>query len=125
MGGTISVESEEGRGFDLPHRAPRRGGGGARRGSPQDAGLPQLAGKRILVVDDNATNREIVSRQARSWGMEPVAVELPSAALALVENGEQFDVAVLDMMMPEMDGLALAPRDPAASATSASFRSCS
>ena len=42
-----------------------------------DDGLPQLAGKRILIVDDNATNREIVSRHARSWGMEPVAVELP------------------------------------------------
>jgi CheY-like chemotaxis protein len=40
--------------------------------------------------------------------MEPVAVELPSEALALVEAGEPFDVAVLDMMMPEMDGLALA-----------------
>ena len=40
--------------------------------------------------------------------MEPVAVELPSEALALVEAGEPFDVAVLDMIMPEMDGLALA-----------------
>ena len=75
-----------------------------------DAGLPKLAGKRILVVDDNATNREIVSRQARSWGMEPVAVELPSEALALIESGEHFDVAALDMLMPEMDGLELARR---------------
>jgi CheY-like chemotaxis protein len=59
-------------------------------------------------VDDNATNREIVSRQARSWGMEPVAVELPSEALALIEQGEHFDVAALDMVMPEMNGLELA-----------------
>jgi CheY-like chemotaxis protein len=78
-----------------------------RRISPEDA-LPHLAGKRILVVDDNATNREIVTRHARSWGMEPVALELPSDALALVEKGERFDVAVLDMMMPDIDGLTLA-----------------
>ena len=70
--------------------------------------LPQLAGKRILVVDDNATNREIVARHARSWGMEAVAVASPAEALALIEEGEQFDVAVLDLVMPEMDGLALA-----------------
>ena len=70
--------------------------------------LPKLAAKRILVVDDNATNREIVTRQTRSWGMDPVVVELPSEALALIENGEHFDVAALDMLMPEMDGLELA-----------------
>jgi CheY-like chemotaxis protein len=69
-----------------------------------------LTGKRFLIVDDNATNREIVSRQARSWGMEPVAVERPSDALALLEQGEQFDVAALDMVMPEMDGLELGRR---------------
>ena len=48
-----------------------------------EGALPQLAGKRILVVDDNATNREIVARHARSWDMEPVAVETPAEALAL------------------------------------------
>ncbi|MGH2930261.1 MAG: response regulator, partial [Solirubrobacteraceae bacterium] len=57
--------------------------------------------------DDNATNREIVTRHARSWGMQPVAVVTPAEALALVEAGERFDAAVLDMMMPDTDGLAL------------------
>jgi CheY-like chemotaxis protein/HPt (histidine-containing phosphotransfer) domain-containing protein len=70
--------------------------------------LPQLTGKRILVVDDNATNLEIVSRHSRTWGMEPVEVAAPLDALAQIEQGESFDVAVLDMMMPDMDGLALA-----------------
>jgi PAS domain S-box-containing protein len=107
MGGSISVESEEGKGsifrialtVDAAEVPPR---------ISLDDALPRLAGKRILVVDDNATNREIVSRHARSWGMEPAAVELPSDALELIADGEPFDVGVLDMMMPGMDGITLA-----------------
>jgi PAS domain S-box-containing protein len=107
MGGTIVVESEEGRGSTFRIALPVDAAHVPARISLDDA-LPRLAGKRILVVDDNATNREIVSRHARSWGMEPVAAELPSAALELIAGGEHFDVAVLDMMMPDMDGIVLA-----------------
>ncbi len=107
MGGTMWAESEERKGstFHIELTAPE-----ADVPARIDAGdgLPKLAGMRILVVDDNATNREIVSRQARSWGMEPVAVERASEALALIEAGEAFDIAALDMLMPEMDGLELA-----------------
>jgi PAS domain S-box-containing protein len=107
MDGTMWVESEEGKGStfhievtaDEAKVAPRIA-------EPGD--LPRLGGKRVLVVDDNATNREIVTRQTRAWGMQPVAVERPSEALALIAAGEHFDVAVLDMLMSEMDGLALA-----------------
>ncbi|MEG4623622.1 response regulator [Microcoleus sp. w1-18aA5] len=69
---------------------------------------PELAGKRVLIVDDNATNRRILTLQAQSWGM--VARASASARLALdwLAAKEMFDLAVLDMQMPEMDGLALA-----------------
>src|SRR5579862_9212221 len=107
MGGAISVESETGSGSTFRISLPVTEAEVASP-IPLEEGLPQLDGKRVLVVDDNATNREIVSRHARSWGMEPVAIERPADALALIDAGEQFDIAVLDMMMPEMDGLALA-----------------
>jgi PAS domain S-box-containing protein len=107
MGGRLWAESEVGRGsaFHIEFTAAEAE---APRRAPFDGTQPQLAGKRLLVVDDNATNREIISRQAQSWGMDAVAAETPSAALALIEAGEHFDVAVLDLVMPEMDGQELA-----------------
>ena len=71
-------------------------------------GQPELEGKRVLIVDDNATNREILSRQTASWGMRPEALETPAEALVRLRSGEEYDVAVLDMQMPEMDGMMLA-----------------
>jgi PAS domain S-box-containing protein len=107
MGGAISVESEQGAGSTFRIVLPVTEAD-VPSPIPLEEGLPQLEGKRILIVDDNATNREIVSRHAQSWGMKPVAIERPADALALIDKGKKFDVAVLDMMMPDMDGLALA-----------------
>ena len=107
MGGAISAESEEGKGSTFRIALPAKSAEVPTRIDLDDA-LPHLAGKRVLIVDDNATNREILSRHARSWGMEPTAVEHPAEAVAMIGAGAQFDVAVLDMMMPDMDGIALA-----------------
>jgi PAS domain S-box-containing protein len=109
MGGTMWADSEEGTGSTF-HVELTAFEANVPTGTEDGEALPKLAGKRVLVVDDNATNREIVSRQARLWGMEPVAVGLPTEALALIERGEEFDVAALDMLMPGMDGLELARR---------------
>jgi len=70
--------------------------------------LVQLAGKRLLIVDDNLTNRTIVSLQAESWQMQTYAAKSGKEALAQLAQGTQFDIAILDMQMPEMDGLTLA-----------------
>jgi PAS domain S-box-containing protein len=70
--------------------------------------VTSLLGKKILIVDDNKTNREILTHVTASWSMKPTAVASGHEALALFDKGEEFDLAVLDMQMPEMDGLMLA-----------------
>jgi CheY-like chemotaxis protein len=69
-----------------------------------------LSEKRILLVDDNPTNRKLLTLQTRSWCMQPVAAESGKEALAILASQEKFDLAVLDMQMPEMDGIELAER---------------
>jgi len=61
---------------------------------------PELQGRRVLVVDDNATNRRVLDLQMGKWGMVPRAAESPAQALSWVEDGERFDLAILDMHMP-------------------------
>lgn len=63
--------------------------------------------KRLLVVDDNATNRQILTLQAHSWGMLVRAATSGAEALSWLSQGETFDIAILDMQMPQMDGLTL------------------
>ena len=69
---------------------------------------PSLERKRVLIVDDNATNRRILSLQTKAWGMLPLDLASPRDALACIQRGDPFDVALLDFQMPEMDGITLA-----------------
>jgi len=71
---------------------------------------PELQNRRVLIVDDNATNRYILNIQTAKWGMSPRDTDSPVTALHWLENGDTFDIAILDMHMPEMDGLELARR---------------
>jgi len=107
MGGSISVTSEVGLGstFLFTIRAPSAGG----RRKPITGPLNvTLQGRRLLVVDDNETNRSILALHTQRWGMEVVSCASAEEALASLKSGEKFDAAVIDMVMPGMDGLELA-----------------
>jgi len=107
MGGAISVTSEVGRGSTFVFTIRATTSGVRRKPSPESLDL-SLQGRRLLVVDDNETNRSILSLHTQRWGMEVVACASGEEALRRLDLGEKFDVAVIDMVMPGMDGLALA-----------------
>jgi PAS domain S-box-containing protein len=69
--------------------------------------LYQLKGKKILIVDDNSTNRRILQLQTEGLHMLPTVVSSPFDALALLKSGEIYDIAILDYQMPHMDGIQL------------------
>ena len=102
MGGRIWVESEEGKGSTF-HCTVRFG-----LGTPKTkrTDLVSLRGLKVLVVDDHATNRRILEEILKSWEMEAELVESGAAAIAALEAATQpFDIVLMDLMMPEMDGL--------------------
>ncbi len=68
----------------------------------------QLIGIKLLIVDDNATNRKILTLQTRAWGMETRAAMSGKEALTWLHSGEKFDLAIIDMQMPQMNGMTLA-----------------
>ena len=78
--------------------------------APMDKQQPHLASQRLLIVDDNSTNCRILSTQAGKWGMIPRGTQSAAQALQWLDAGEIFDLAILDMQMPEMDGVTLAQK---------------
>ncbi len=71
---------------------------------------PLLRGKRVLIVDDNASSRELLQQACQFWGMEAEVVANGPAALTRLQQDNPFDTAVLDWDMPDMDGFMLARR---------------
>ena len=122
MGGTLSLASAPGHGssfwFELILRRPD-----AAAVQTPAVTLRSLEGRRALVVDDNDTNRLILRKQLLAWGVETVeaadGVDGLGEAAAAVEQQRPFDIGILDLNMPGMDGIELAATLKADPATTA------
>jgi PAS domain S-box-containing protein len=109
MGGHLEVKSEFGEGSEFwftLHMAIC-----ARSAEAPNAGLKKLSGARVLIVDDNASSREMISRELAAFGMRRALSQSGPGALKALRNaqedGDRFGLAVIDLQMPGMDGEAL------------------
>ncbi len=108
QGGSIGVQSQPGQGALFWIELPLQAGSACDETAAAQEALPPAPPLRILVVDDNAVNLQVAQLQLKSiWpDVQVVAAQSGAQALQLLDT-EAFDVALLDMVMPEMDGLQL------------------
>lgn len=107
MGGNISVYSKEGEGttfyFTIKCHASKQ-----QKKQFETLNMADIEGKRVLVVDDNATNRRILQLQMEQWKLTPVLASSAAEALQILAQDQNFDLAITDMQMPQVDGVHLA-----------------
>ncbi|MFM9941451.1 MAG: response regulator [Hyphomicrobiaceae bacterium] len=120
MGGTINLVSAEGAGTTITVELPLRESEHRERSQPGRSPADSLRGKRILVLDDRATNREIILAYLKDAGAQATGLDNPEDAIAVLRaaarEGEPFAAALIDMVMPSTTGLEIGRRikaDPA------------
>jgi signal transduction histidine kinase/HPt (histidine-containing phosphotransfer) domain-containing protein len=109
LGGKIWVESEAGQGAKFHFTVVARAAA-ATTPPPWQGPQPPLAGKRLLLIEDNATNQSIVAHRAHQWGMTLESATNAREALEVLAQRPAFDAIVLDLELPDMDGVVLAER---------------
>ncbi len=107
MGGKVWVESDTGRGATFHFTALARSAATNAPANWQNH-QPQLAGRRLLVVEDNLTNQRLIGYRASQWGMNVVAAHTSEDAFRRLAQSGPFDAALVDLQLPDMDGLTLA-----------------
>ncbi|MBS7566142.1 response regulator [Mucilaginibacter sp. Bleaf8] len=105
MGGQIKVESQLGKGTKFSFSIQCTV---LQPSQAQVFDMPDVKGRRILIVDDNKTNLRILKLQLEQWEMQVVTALTAHEALLLINAGHVFDLVITDMQMPEMDGIQLA-----------------
>ncbi|QRR00594.1 response regulator [Dyadobacter sandarakinus] len=106
MGGEISVTSMPERGSTFSFTVKTKKGTKVLP-AYTDYNMDEYQGKRVLIVDDNATNRAILKRQMENWKLEPVLASSGPEGLGVLFNDHHIDLVITDMQMPEMDGVML------------------
>ncbi|MBC7829192.1 MAG: response regulator [Chitinophagaceae bacterium] len=107
MGGKIDVQSTVGQGATFRFTVMTSQAKMTVRSHVQ-CNANELQGKKILIVDDNETNRYILHNQLQQWKLVPVVAGSGKEALRLLSINKDFDLVVTDMQMPEMNGIELA-----------------